>query len=124
MPPNRVFFPQQALDLWLEEGRVLLVGDELSVSPEGRRFAIESAVRFMAEVAEGEDPQELVGKVKTLEQVTALGGEYASGSVILGDSAYEVIEGFLGTNVPVPGGSTRRAAKAPSDELAALLKQP
>jgi hypothetical protein len=108
MTVNRVFFPQQALDSWLEQGRVALVGDELTITPEGRRFLLTSAVRFMAEVAEGRDPHDLVGKVKDLEQVTLLSGEHSVNSVIIGDFAYDVIEGFLGEPLPALKKSTAR----------------
>lgn len=94
MGANRVFFPQPALDAWLEEGRAHLVGDRVVLA--GRHgLDLESAVRFLAEVAEGSDPHDLVGKVKTLEEVVALGGEHQADSVLLGDNAYEVVEGFL-----------------------------
>ena len=131
MAANRVFFPQQALDNWLESGRATLVGDELTILPEARRFRLTSAVRFMAEVAEGRDPHGLVGKVKDLEQVTALSGEHSAQSVIIGDNAYDVIEGFLGEALT----STKRmaarrsgaGAKAPpidpDDPLVRLLAQ-
>ena len=132
MSANRVFFPQQALDAWLEQGRIALVGDELTITPEGRRFSLTAAVRFMAEVAENNDPRGLVGKIKTLEQLLELGGEHDLGSVILGDNAYEVIDGFLGE--PAPGvnkSGARRSlvnAKAPmppdpNDPLTVLLQQ-
>ncbi len=132
MTANRVFFPQQALDTWLEEGRVALVGDELTITPEGRRFLLTSAVRFIAEVAEGHDPHGLVGKVKDLEQVLALSGEHSSSSVIIGDHAYDVIEGFLGEPLPTHQRSTARrsmaggkpaAAVDPNDPINRLLAQ-
>jgi hypothetical protein len=130
MSVNRVFFPQQALDTWLESGRATLVGDELTILPETRRFRLTSAVRFTAEVAEGRDPHDLVGKVKDLEQVAAFQGEHAAESVILGDNAYDVIEGFLGELLPASKKSARRSAasaKAPSidpdDPLTRLLSQ-
>jgi hypothetical protein len=132
MAANRVFFPQQALDTWLEAGRGSLVGDELTILPEARRFRLTSAVRFTAEVAEGRDPNDLVGKVKDLEQLAALGGEHSSQSVIIGDNAYDVIEGFLGEPLPaVKKGAGRRSAAGgkpppstdPNDPLNRLLAQ-
>lgn len=127
MSENRLFFPREALDAWLEQGRVVLVGDELSTTPEGRHLRVESAVRFMSEVALGSDPHDLVGKVKTIEQVQALGGEHVADSVILGDCAYQVVEGFLGEVLA----SVRRVAKrkaespepAPDDPLALMLRR-
>ena len=96
MSANRVFFPQQALDRWLDEGHVALAGDELFIPAAGRHFRLRSAVHFVADVAETGDPHSLCGKVKTLEDVTAMNGEHCADSVILGDSAYQVVEGFVG----------------------------
>jgi hypothetical protein len=123
MSPNRVFFPQEALDGWIEEGRIALVGDELTASAEGRRFQLETAVRFMSEVTTGEDPNGLVGKVKSIEQVAAIGGEHVSGSVILGDNAYEVLDGFLGMLQPADARAIARRASmdTPDDALGRLL---
>jgi hypothetical protein len=132
MGVNRVFFPQQALDAWLEQGRIALVGDELTITPEGRRYSLTTAVRFIAEVAENSDPRDLVGKIKTLEQVQELAGEYTAGSVIIGDSAYEVIDGFLGEPAPLSSKSAARRSLAnakaphpddPNDPLSMLLQQ-
>lgn len=96
MGKNRVFFPQQALDSWLEQGRIALVDDEMTLKPDGQRYRLVSAIRIMAEVAEGNDPHGLVGKVKTIEQIGELGGDHQADSLVLGDNAYQVIEGFLG----------------------------
>ena len=131
MAANRVFFPQQALDTWLESGRAALVGDELTFLPEGRRFRLTSAVRFTAEVAEGRDPHDLVGKVKDLEQLAALRGEHCAESVIIGDNAYDVVEGFFGELLPpLKASAGRRSASGdrapqvdPSDPLHRLLSQ-
>jgi hypothetical protein len=126
MSENRLFFPQEALHAWLEQGRVLLVGDELTTTPEGRRLRLESAVRFMAEVAAGDDPNQLVGKVKTIEQVQALGGEHVADSVIMGDCAYQVVEGFLGELLPSIRRVSKRKAegaeRAADDKLAVMLR--
>lgn len=96
MTKNRVFFPQQALDSWLEQGRIALVDDEMTLKPDGQRYRLSSAIRVLAEVAEGNDPHDLVGKVKTMEQIASMGGDHQSDSLVLGDNAYQVIEGFLG----------------------------
>ena len=44
-------------------------------------------------MAEESDPHDLVGRIKSLEQVTAMEGEHCADSVIIGDNAYEVVEG-------------------------------
>jgi hypothetical protein len=128
MGVNRVFFPQEALDEWLEQGRITLVGDELTVHQEGRRFVLQGALRFVAEVADNQDPHDLVGRVKTLEQVQALEGEHCADSVILGDNAYQVVEGFLGEPLPQKKVSPRRSLDAQvvtgeGDPLNRLMRQ-
>jgi hypothetical protein len=96
MPINRAFFSQEAVDRWLAEGRVGLEGEVLGLFPDGPSFLLTSAVLFGAEVAAGNDGPGLSGKVKTLPAIEALSGEHAPGSVVLGDYAYEVVDGFLG----------------------------
>jgi hypothetical protein len=91
-----VFFPQQALDEWLDQGRIVLSGSELSIGGHSVRFRLEGALLFVADVSETGDPHRLVGKVKSLEDVQALDGEHCADSVVLGESAYQVTEGFMG----------------------------
>ena len=114
MGVNRVFFPQEALDAWLAEERVSLEDDLLTLLDRGQRFKIEGAVRIVAEVADGGDTPGLVGKVKTVPQLEALEAEHASGSLVLGDNAYEVVEGFVGLPLesaePLPTGSDLASA--------------
>lgn len=104
MPMSRVFVPQEALEAWLSSGRVHMVGETLFL--DGQAFALESAVRFVSEVAGGGDEANLIGRVKTHVQVEALGGEHVSDSVVLGDNAYEVIDGFL-ASAEAPSGPGR-----------------
>jgi hypothetical protein len=103
MRANRVFFSQEAVDLWLADGKVSLDGEVLRVLPEGPSFKLTSAVHVKAEVAGGGDSEKLVGKVKSLEDVAALSGEVASGSVVLGDNAYEAADGFVAELLPDAG---------------------
>jgi len=108
---NRVFFPQSALDLWLSEDRVDLLGAELVIKSEGRRYKVVEAVRILTEVTGGVDEYELVGKVKTVSFLNELGAELLDTSLILGDLAYEVVPGFAGA--PVGTLSEHRAASIP-----------
>ena len=99
MGVNRVFLPQEALDAWMEKGRIEVEGEEMTLKPDGQRFRLKTALHFMEELAGGGDEEALVGKVKDLEQVVELGGEHAFDSVILGENAYTVVEGFVGEPV-------------------------
>ena len=133
MAANRVFLPQDALDRWLSEGRVEVEGETMTLRPEGQQFRLKTAVRFMSEVASGGDQQKLVGKVKDLEQLVGIGGEHCADSVILGDNAYQVVEGFVGEPIwdeqRLSGASlaeaTRMAAgddRPPSSEIDLLAR--
>jgi hypothetical protein len=107
---HRAFLSQELLDRWLADGVVSLEGELLGLLPDGPTFRLESAVLFRAEVAGGEDPLALCGKVKSLPAISDLGGEHAPGSVVLGDSAYEVTEGFVGELQPARDGQAALAA--------------
>jgi hypothetical protein len=111
----RLFVPQEALEAWLAAGRVHMVGETLFI--DGYAFSLESALRFVNEVAGGGDELQLLGRVKTLEQLAALGGEHCAASVVLGDNAYEVIEGF------VAGFQNKGGRPADHEQLVGLFAQ-
>lgn len=96
MRAARLFLSQAVLDRWLTDGTADVRGDTLTFGPEKRAFRLKTAVLFEREVTGAGDPHELLGKVKDLDQLAELGGDYSAGSVVLGESAYEVIEGFTG----------------------------
>lgn len=98
---NRVFFPQTAFDQWLVDGAIELAGNELTILAEGRKYKIAEAVRVLREAAGQPDQNDLVGRVKTKVFLEALGAEILEGSMIIGENAYDVVEGWLGApNVP------------------------
>lgn len=109
MSANLIFLPQEAVDTWLAEGKARLMGDELRLQDSGCALQLTSALRFRAEVADGSDPHDLVGRVKTFDRVSEMGGEHCADSVILGDNAYDVVEGFIAEpmaeNAPTEDGS-------------------
>lgn len=117
---TRAFFPQTALDEWVSENRVDIKGEELTLKEEGRRFRIIEAVRVIREVTGADDPHELLGRVKTRAFLAELGAELLEGSMILGDNAYDVVQGFigapLGTFADWKKTAPKAAAKLNSDE--------
>ncbi len=96
---NRVFFPQAALDQWLGEGRIDLKNDELLIKNEGRRYRIIEATRILREVTGSDDPNELLGKVKSRAFLAELGAEILETSMIIGDNAYDIVPGFVGAPI-------------------------
>jgi hypothetical protein len=94
---NRVFFPQTALDQWIVDEAIELKGTELVVLAEGRRYQLSEAVRIVAEVSGSPDSHDLVGRVKPRPFLTGLRAEILETSMIVGDNAYEVVQGWIGT---------------------------
>jgi hypothetical protein len=108
MGRNRIFVPQDVLDAWVADQRATISGSELQVAD--GTFEIAPAVLFMADVSDTGDPHGLLGRVKEKAQLDALGAENYMGSVVLGDSAYEVKDGFVG--IPRIRGRTPTGAEA------------
>jgi hypothetical protein len=97
--PTRLFLSQTVLDRWLSDGTADVSGDTLTILAADHKFDLKTAVLFEKEVTESGDKHTLLGKVKDLEQIAELGGDYSAGTVIVGDEAYEVTDGFAGVAV-------------------------
>lgn len=120
----RLFLSHDALDGWLREGRATIDGEELLDKTTGNRFRLITGVRFLQEVTGGPDAHQLVGKVKDVEQLAQLGAEHQATSVILGDNAYDVQEGFVGTPIvqePLVAGARPRPRAATIASLQAFF---
>jgi hypothetical protein len=94
---NRVFFPQAGIDEWNIDGKVDLAGGELILLAEGRRYKVVEAVHVVAEVTGAKDGRGIVGKVKPRASLDEIGAEILEGSMIIGDNAYDVVPGWMGT---------------------------
>jgi hypothetical protein len=112
---NRYFFPQTALDQWIVDERIELKDGELTVLAAGRRYKLSEAVHVVREVTGVGDSRELVGRVKARGKLEQLGAEIVEGSMLLGDAAYDVEPGWIGT--PLGGGNGAR----PDEEILAQL---
>jgi hypothetical protein len=116
MARGLLFVSQALLDTWAEQGRIDLVGNVMTLlagEGKGRSYALEPAVRFLR-VAGGEaDPNQLLARVKPLSQLREMGAEAVADSVVLGDVAYEVEQGFL-----VEAAAVEAAVSVPREEAA------
>jgi hypothetical protein len=117
MAPNRVFFPQRALDQWLADAAIDFTGRELVIKAVNRRYLLVEAARILQEVSGSEDMYDLVGRVKSVNYLTELGAELLESSMLLGDNAYEIIPGFVGS----PAGGT---VEVQADGLANSVESP
>ncbi len=89
-----LFVPQAVLDRWSEQGAAQVDGSVLTLVPLDRRYALTAAVRFIKMEA-GEDHAGLLTHVRTDAALRNMGAEHYLESVIFGESAYEVQQGFL-----------------------------
>jgi hypothetical protein len=113
-----LFVPQSVLDKWSEQGRILVDGNVLTILGENKDFALTTAVRFLKMEA-GEDTAGLLQKVKTTDALKQMGAEQYMESVILGEVAYQVQQGFL-----ADANALRRAAAASQPPQPAPKKAP
>lgn len=109
-----VFLSNAMLTQWSDQGKVRLEDTTLHLIQEKRTVSLKPAVRFTKVIDDAADPHALLNKVKTTEQLAEIGAEHYLDSVILGDTGYTVIEGFLGDLSPPP-----RKAKAAAPPPAA-----
>ena len=94
---NRVFFSQASVDQWGIDGKIDLVAGELILLAEGRRYKVEEAVRIVTEVTGANDDRKIIGRVKLKRALDEIGAELLETSMILGDNAYDVVPGWIGT---------------------------
>jgi hypothetical protein len=98
----RLFISQERLDAWTAEERIEVQGDVMTLCADGRAFIIRPAVLFNRVAGPEEDERGLVGTVLDEEALARLDADHYMSSVIIGDTAYDVMVGFLGDRV-VPG---------------------
>jgi hypothetical protein len=72
----RLFISQDRMDAWTAEDRISVTGNQMTLVGDGRSFSIVPAVRFMKVSGGDADPSALLGKVKSIKQVVADGGEH------------------------------------------------
>lgn len=117
---HRLFISQETIDRWMSDELIEIEGETMTVKADGAKFDLQTAVHFKEEVVSGQDPHDLIGKVKDLEQLAEMGGEHFGDSVVMGDNAYGVAEGFLG--LPIPGSRNRHSADTSGSDLAHLAR--
>ena len=118
MGSGRLFIPQERLDVWAGESGLEI--DEQGISLDGSDPGLElvPAVRFMQEVGGGGDPHGLIGKVKTTAQLEEMGADHMHDSVLVEESAYEVLEGYTATERAAGAGEQPEAPSTPAEPAA------
>lgn len=122
----KLFLPQRTLEHWSTENKADLQEGKLVVAETKQSHATTPAVHF-TKLVSGNDDNGLVGKVKTMAQLDALNAEHMMDSVLLGETAYEVVPGYV-TDVPMPApaagapkGDKKKQTSPEADLLAAFI---
>lgn len=92
----RVFVSQMSLDQWMANGAIALEGDMLRIhlAPDYRLY-IYPAVHFERIEGGDQDPYDILGAVKSSQELAQMGADHYENSVVLGDHAYTVKPGFV-----------------------------
>ncbi len=94
---HKIFFSQRILDSLIEEGKIKLDGNVLTLLISGNpSFELEPGYRFIKTSDGSPDPHGLVGQIKYEKDVKALNAEIYMDSIIYRDIAYEAETGFIG----------------------------
>lgn len=107
MGNNRLFWSQETMDEWLVEEKATIKDDILVLQNEPIKYKLSQAVHFTADVGDGDDSLNLIGKVKELEKLEQMNAEHYMDSVIVEDSAYQVVTGFTGLPIPTKKSQAR-----------------
>jgi len=118
----RLFLPQAQLEEWALDDKADIKDGVLVVTGEEGVYPVTPAVHIV-QLVTGEDANDLVAKVKTEAQLQSLGAEQMADSVLLGETAYEVVPGYV-AEVPLPPSDAAPAdgkTGSEADLLAAFL---
>jgi hypothetical protein len=96
----RLYISQKRIDAWSAENRIDVKGDIMTLVEHKRSFTIRPAARFLKVSGGEEDPHDLVGKVKAATEIADMGADHMADSVIVGETAYDVENGFVGEALP------------------------
>lgn len=102
----RIYVSQALVDRWLVGGRIELDGDLLRLASPPTSLFINPAVFFERVDGGDADPHQLVGCVKSSQELAQMGAEHYDTSVVLGEQAYTVQPGFIAVPVGADGTET------------------
>ena len=119
----KLFLPHKTLEDWMVSEKADLQDGKLLVTEGKASFAVAAGVHF-AKLVSGEDTHALLGRVKTTAQLATLNAEHFQDSCIVGEAAYEVVEGYVTEVATVPaakGDAKKKAGSPEADLLAAFI---
>jgi hypothetical protein len=119
----KLFLPHKTLEEWSLSEKADLSDGKLVVAEGKTSHTVSAAVHF-SKIVSGEDTQGLLGRVKTTAQLGALQAEHFADSCIIGEAAYEVVEGYVAEVQAPPPAKTdtkKKSAGSPEADLLAAF---
>ncbi len=119
----KLFLPHKTLEDWSVAEKADLLDGKLVVSEGKTSHPVAPAVHFQ-KLLSGEDVQGLLGRVKTSAQLADLKAEHFADSCIVGETAYEVVEGYVTeviATAPTKAEAKKKSASPEADLLAAFI---
>jgi hypothetical protein len=110
----KLFLSQQMLEEWAASDKADVHDHALLLAGQPVRYPVVAAVH-VTQLVSGPDDMKLMKKVKTDAQLQSIGAERLSDSVLAGETAYEVVSGYV---VEVPDASPD-GGQTPETELLA-----
>ena len=101
----KVFFPQDVVDAWISADKVEVSGEFMSFRGRGLSLRMVPGFYFDHVAGGSDEGNQLLGRAKSKAALSALGAEVYMNSMILGETAYEVVAGFIAK--PVDSKCTR-----------------
>jgi hypothetical protein len=116
-----LFLPQTKLEEWAIAEKADMKDGQLVVAGEAKPYPMAPAVHF-AKLVTGKDERQLLNKVRTQAQLDELKAEQMAESVLLGETAYEVVTGYvLQTEPPASRPAGPASAAKPGSSETSLL---
>ena len=103
----KVYFSQDVLDTWISSDKVELSGEILTFRGQSLSLRLVPGYYFDRVAGGSDEASQLLGRAKSKAAVAALGAEVYMTSLILGETAYEVVAGFIAK--PVDAKCSRQA---------------
>jgi len=93
----RIYLAQSLIDTWITHAMAELKGDTLRISLDSRYIDlfINPAVYFEQIDGTESDSYDVVGRVKTSQELAQMGADHYETSVVIADHAYTVKPGFI-----------------------------
>lgn len=94
---NKLFFSQKLLNSLINDGQITLEDNIITLLTKGDlSFALQPAYRFLRTADGSKDPNDLVGEIRSEQELREMSAEAYMDSIIFRETAYEAESGFIG----------------------------